>query len=252
MMIIDKPASFIQAFIEDINSSLQELEPTAKLTNIQCSWLGFCLMGILLINSVCWAKFERASLGLYKISALSWMLRKSKIAWSELFTASVKLILKQYGITEGILIIDESERYQSKQTSRIYKAHKHKDKTTGGYVNGQCIVLLLLVTDTITFPVGFSFYMPDPTLSNWEKEEKRLLKKGVAKKERPPKPQRASEYPTKPQLALRLLQDFKENHRQIYSIPEKYLRLNLPGFKNRQVLMPKSFSEKLYLTASQF
>jgi len=72
-MLIDKPASFIQTFVEDLNNSLKELEPTAKLTGIQSTWLGFCLMGILLVNSVCWAKFERASLGGYKISALSWM-----------------------------------------------------------------------------------------------------------------------------------------------------------------------------------
>jgi len=38
--------------------------------------------------------------------------------------------------------------------------------------------------------------MPDPILSVWEKEDKRLLKKGLAKKDRPPKPQRNPEYPT--------------------------------------------------------
>lgn len=101
-MLIDKPASFIQTFVENLNDGLKELEPTAKLTRLQCTWLGFCLMGILLINSVCWAKFERASLGGYKIGALSWMLRRSKIAWSLLLLASVKLVLKQHHITNGV------------------------------------------------------------------------------------------------------------------------------------------------------
>jgi hypothetical protein len=101
-MLIDKPASFIQTFVEDLNDCLKELEPTAKLTRIQRTWLGFCLMGILLVNSVCWAKFERASLGGYKIAALSWMLRQSKIAWSLRLLTSVKLVLKQYRITEGV------------------------------------------------------------------------------------------------------------------------------------------------------
>jgi len=214
-MLIDKPASFIQTFVEDLNDGLKELEPTAKLTRIQRTWLGFCLMGILLVNSVCWAKFERASLGGYKIAALSWMLRQSKIAWSLLLLTSVKLVLKQYRITEGVLVIDESDRTRCKRTCRIHKAHKLKDKMTGGYVNGQTIVLLLLVTDTVTLPVGFNFYMPDPVLSAWEKENKRLLKKGVVKKDRPAKPQLNPEYPTKQQLGLRLLQEFKENHSEI-------------------------------------
>jgi len=34
----------------------------------------------------------------------------------------------------------------------------------------------------ITPPVGFSFYMPDPTLKQWSKEDERLKKAGVIKK----------------------------------------------------------------------
>jgi len=214
-MLIDKPASFIQTFVENLNDGLKELEPTAKLTRLQCTWLGFCLMGILLINSVCWAKFERASLGGYKIGALSWMLRRSKIAWSLLLLASVKLVLKQHHITNGVLVLDESNRARCKRTNRIHKAYKLKDKTTGGYINGQTIVLLLLVTDSVTFPVGFSFYRPDPVLSAWEKENKRLLKKGIPKKERPAKPPRNPDYPTKQQLGIGLLEEFKKNHTEI-------------------------------------
>ena len=39
------------------------VKSTAKLTALQKAWLGFCLTGILLTHSVCWAKFEHASLG---------------------------------------------------------------------------------------------------------------------------------------------------------------------------------------------
>ena len=42
---------------------------------------------------MCWAKFERASLGEYKIAALSWMFREAKITWDYLLLASVTLIL---------------------------------------------------------------------------------------------------------------------------------------------------------------
>ncbi|QTA80469.1 Uncharacterized protein dnl_27740 [Desulfonema limicola] len=45
--------------------------------------------------------------------------------------------------------------------SIFHKTHKQKDKATGGYVNGQTIILLLLVTGTLTIPVGFVFYQPE-------------------------------------------------------------------------------------------
>jgi hypothetical protein len=169
----------------------------------------------LLTNSVCWAKFERASLGEYKIAALSWMFREAKVAWDHLLLASVTLVLERHGITDGVLVLDESDRARSKRTKRIHKVHKQKHKISGGYVNGQTVVLLLLVTQSVTFPVGFAFYMPDPMLTAWTKEDERLKKAGVAKKERPAQPERNDLYPTKTQLALRLLQAFKDAHGNI-------------------------------------
>ncbi len=97
---------------------------------------------MLLTNSVCWAKFKRACLGGYKIAALSWMFREAKEAWDYLLLASVTLVLEQHGITEGALVLDESDRARSKRTKRIHKAHKQKHKASGGYVNGQTVVLL--------------------------------------------------------------------------------------------------------------
>ena len=73
-------------------------------------------------------------------------------------------------------------------------------------------MLLLLVTQSVTIPVGFAFYMPDPVLTAWTKEDKRLKKSGVAKKERPVIPERRCLYATKTQLAVRLLQAFKYAH----------------------------------------
>ena len=173
------------------------------------------MTGILLTNSVCWAKFEHASLGERKIAALSWMFREAKVAWDYLLLASVTLVLKRHGITEGVLVVDESDRARSKQTKRIYGAHKQKHKVSGGYVNGQTVVLLLLVTQTITLPVGFAFYRPDQALTAWRKEDKRLKKSGMAKKDRPVQSVRDSLHPTKTQLALRLLQAFKDAHGDI-------------------------------------
>ena len=177
-----EPAEFIKTFVTDIDVTLAKLKPDAKLTDLQRIWLGFCLMGILLTNSVCWAKFERASLGSYKIAALSWMFREAKIAWDYFLLASVTLILERHGMTEGVLVLDESDRTRSKRTQRIYGVHKQKHKSSGGYVNGQTVVLLLLVTQSATFPVGFAFYRPDPALSAWTKENKRLKKRVWQKK----------------------------------------------------------------------
>jgi len=212
---MSEPASFIKTFVADLDAALGKLKPNAKLTQLQKIWLGFCLTGMLLTNSVCWAKFERASLGEYKIAALSWMFREAKVAWDYLLLASVTLVLERYGITNGVLVLDESDRARSKRTKRIHKAHKQKHKASGGYVNGQTVVLLLLVTQSVTFPVGFAFYMPDPLLTAWAKEDKRLKKAGVAKKDRPVQPVRNGLYPTKTQLALRLLQAFKDAHGDI-------------------------------------
>jgi hypothetical protein len=214
-MILTESASFITNYIETLNESLKSIKPEAQLTLTQKTWLSFCLTGILMVNSVCWAKFERASLGNYKIAALSWVFRQSKIAWNLLFRASVLLILKKYGIKGGLLVLDESDRTRSKRTKRIHKVYKQKHKKSGGYVNGQTVVLLLLVTDSITIPVGFKFYMPAPELSAWHKEEKRLIKKGVSKRERPAKPKPNFEYPKKTELALILLEEFKTYHPDI-------------------------------------
>jgi hypothetical protein len=214
-MLMSEPAHFIKTFVTDLDAALGKLKPNAKLTQLQRFWLGFCLTGMLLTNSVCWAKFERASLGDYNIAALSWMFREAKVAWAYLLLASVTLVLERHGITEGVLVLDESDRARSKRTKRIHKVHKQKHKASGGYVNGQTVVLLLLVTQSVTVPVGFAFYMPDPALTVWTQEDKRLKKAGVIKKDRPVRPARSGLYPTKTQLALRLLQAFKDAHGDI-------------------------------------
>jgi len=153
-MLMNAPASFIKSYVDDLNDVLSQLNPGNDLTRIQSSWLSLCLTGILLMNSVCWAKFERASLGNNKVASLSWIFRKANIPWDWLLRMSVILILKRHGITDGIAVFDESDRARSQSTKRIYKTYKQKHKGSGGYVNGQTIVLLLLVTPPINVPVG--------------------------------------------------------------------------------------------------
>ena len=91
--------------------------------------------------------------------------------------------------------------------------YKLRDKESGGYVWGQSLVFLLLVTPKISIPVGFTFYQPAPELSAWYKKEKALKKQGVPKRQRPSQPPANPLYPTK-QLAsaLGLLGQFTMQH----------------------------------------
>ena len=65
-MLLNAPLPFIDTFVDELDNGLRAHEPEKGWSSTQRKWLGFCLMGILLTNSVCWAKFERASLGKYK------------------------------------------------------------------------------------------------------------------------------------------------------------------------------------------
>ena len=214
-MFITTPLPFVNAFVDELNNILEKDRLGQGLSRRQRGWLGFCLTGILVTNSVCWAKFERASLGTYSLAALSWIFRKAKIPWAYLLQTSVTVVLRQYAITQGSLVVDDSDKKRCKVTTRIFKAHKLKDKTSGGYINGQTLVLLLLVTPKVTLPVGFAFYLPDPTLTAWKKADEKLKKQGVPPKNRPAKPVRNPAYPTKQEIALHLLEEFRREHRPI-------------------------------------
>ncbi len=139
-MLLSTPLPFVENFINELDKGLKIYEPKLGLSRIQRGWLGFCLMGIILTNSVCWARFERASLGKYKVGALSWMFRQAKLSWELMLQVGVGIVLRQHDISEGVLSTDDSDHWRTKKTKRIYKAHKIKDKSSGGYINGQTIV----------------------------------------------------------------------------------------------------------------
>jgi hypothetical protein len=187
-MLLAEPLPFIKEYLRILNSAIEIHCPGKELSQIQQYWLSFCVMAIIITNSVCWSRFKKANMGRYSTAALSWMFRKSKIAWDLLLQMSVTIILEKYGITEGSLAVDNTDKKRSKLTRKIYRAHKVFDKSSGGYFNGQSIVFLVLITKKITIPVGFSFYMPDPVLSAWRNNDKKLRKMGIKKKDRPAEP----------------------------------------------------------------
>lgn len=59
-MLIGGTLSFIQDFVNDLEQGLQALNPEISLSPKQKDWLGFCLQGILVTDSVCWVRMERA------------------------------------------------------------------------------------------------------------------------------------------------------------------------------------------------
>jgi hypothetical protein len=118
-MIDGEPLPFINDFLDSLQESLDE---THWLSKCQRFWLGFCLMGILMTNSIAWQKFERAIFKTYTKQAIS------KISWNELLDYSVKMILRKHGITNGTLVVDDKDHDRSKNAEHLHALHKIKDK----------------------------------------------------------------------------------------------------------------------------
>jgi hypothetical protein len=211
-MVLGKPVPFVSAFIDAVDEAIRAQSPSHGMSTIQRTWLAFCVTAVLVTNSICWARFTRASLGSYSLAALSWMFRHSKIPWDELLVASVRVILRHYGLHSGSLAIDDTDNKRSKSAHTLAHLYKLHDKESGGYVWGQSLVFLVLVTPKISIPVGFAFYQPAPELSIWYKKDKALKRQGVPKKQRPSQPPANPLYPTKQALALYLLAQFKTQH----------------------------------------
>jgi len=214
-MVIGKPLPFVCAFVEAVDKAIATHSPGQRLSTLQRAWLAFCVTAILVINSICWARFERASLGTYSLAALSWLFRHAKIPWEHLVVASVRVILTSYGIMGGSLVIDDTAKQRSKTATTLAQLYKLRDQESGGYIWGQSLVFLLLVTPTITIPMACAFYQPAPELSAWYQEDKRRTQEGVPKQQRPPKPPPNPAYPTTQELALRLLQQCKAHHPEL-------------------------------------
>ena len=252
-MMLGEALPFIDEYVEELSETLGEVRPGGGLTRKQKIWLKFCLMGILITNSIKWSKFFRASLGRYKVSALSWMLRSSKIFWENILQASTLAILKKYSLEKGVLIFDDTDKERSKRTKRIYRAHKVFDKGTGGYFNGQSIVFLILVTEKITIPVGFRFYCPKEYSQECGVEHKTKLHLGIELLKK-----FASDIPTfrvKAVLADALYgsKDFADDVDRIYPKSQfisqlKYDQLVSP--KGRKVSVKKYFERKKCLKAT--
>lgn len=209
-----RPIDCVVNYVSGLNASLKRISSTS-LTKSQCAWLIAVLMGLIVAGSFNWAAFARRSLGGFKESRLRWIFRHANIAWAYLLQASIATIITHYGVTTGVLVLDDSDKMRSRNTSKISGVHKVKDKKTGGWFNGQEFVFLILVAGIVTMPVGFRFYIPDPALKAWKKTNKAEKKAGIAIKDRTKRPEPNPAYPSKQTLALELLEEFSKNHPEI-------------------------------------
>jgi len=212
-MLFSDISNEVRTFIEELDNEISKIKKDATLTKIQKFWLGFCLMGILVTGKINWAAFEFASLGSYKQKALSFMAQHAKIPFELLFNASVRNILALYNIKEGMIVIDDYDRSRSKNTTKLFGVYKTKDKKTNGFCAAQNFVLAILVTDKITFPIGFMQYQPCLKTKQWNALNRQERAEHIPLGQRTKKPRRTTL--TKIELSIAIISNFKKLNKQI-------------------------------------
>jgi hypothetical protein len=161
-LVIGKPAPFVRAFVDTVDEAIRAQSPSHGMSTMPRAWLALCVTAGLVTNSICGARFERASLGPYALAAWSWRFRHRQSPWDELLGASVRGLLRPYGLTCGSLVIDDTDHQRSKSATTLAHLDNLRDKESGGYVWGQSLLLRLVVPPTIPLPVGFPCYQPAP------------------------------------------------------------------------------------------
>jgi len=224
-----KDSRLCRAFVSDVNSYAINLGANS-LTNTQQRFISFCIFCMVMLGSLNFAAFAVASLGYYAARSLSWMFHHSKIDWGILLKAAVLKVLIEHKTLFVHLLIDDTDRPRSKVVKILWGIFKTVDKVTGGWINAQNIVFLCVVTNKVTIPVYFTFYRPDPVLSAWKKEDKRLRKQGVKKKNRPVEPKRNKKYPTMIEIAMKLLDRFKNYLFEIEPLLDRLLEVKSISF----------------------
>lgn len=209
MLLLIHPAA--RQYVGDLNSELQK-EGHKPMSRIQSGLIAFLLTAMVFTHCLNFALFSRFTLGAITERSLSWLFHCAQVPWQQLLWLNARLIMRKYGVSKGRLVLDDTERKRAKNTKTLFGTHKIKDKKSNGYVMGQEFVFLVLVTDIVTIVVDVQVYRPDPKRSAWKKEDAALKAKGIAKRNRPPEPPRRKEFPTKEELAVRLLCRFRLYH----------------------------------------
>ncbi len=106
-MIINDGLPLIKSYVNAITQLLKDHGAGREMSALQCYWLSFVILDLLVTNYLCWSRSERFGLNEYKASAICWIFKKAKIAWDFLLYASVLKIIESYNIHYGVLVIDD-------------------------------------------------------------------------------------------------------------------------------------------------
>jgi hypothetical protein len=212
LMVMGPPRPVVRALVDAVNTAMTAHYPGHGVSARQRSWLACCLTAILVTKAVGWARVARARLGTSSLAALAWLLRHAKIPWEVLLVASVRVLLRHYGITPGRLVVDESDQQRAKSAKKSASLHDLRDHGSGGGILGQRLVLLLVVTPKLPSPLGVAFYLPAPERTAWYTPERILNQQGLPRKPRPPNPPSNPHDPTQQALALRVLAHCQTPH----------------------------------------
>ena len=96
-MTLGKPAPCVSAFLDAVDEAMRAHHPHHGMSAIPRAWLAFCVTAVLVTNSICWARVERARLGTYSLAALVGdVVGHRKIPWDALLVGPVvRVILPQ-------------------------------------------------------------------------------------------------------------------------------------------------------------
>ena len=216
-----QPLPAVVALLISLNETLLLFRGTG-LSQRQQYNLGMIITGIVANGTLNLTRISLACFGELSLAVISTVIHRSQIPWVKLQFAGFLHILKRFDIGKIHIQIDDTDLDRSKIVKALYGVFRTIHKPTNGYHNAQNIVWVTVCALGVTCPICFYFYRPDPALTSWHKKKKAAAKrkKKTGKNTKlPPKPIRSTEYPTRTEIAGRLLQKTK----RWLSIAEKIL-----------------------------
>jgi hypothetical protein len=213
-MLLLNPLPEAKIFVSQLNTILTGWHKDS-LTNRQYRFIALIISAMTLSAQLNWSWMRRASLGRTGVTALSWMFRCAKIRWDEVLQAAAYYLFQLYGVFEVHLVVDDSDRPRSKITKTLFGVFKTFDKKTGGFLQAQNIIFVLVVTKVFSFPIAFAFFQPDPVYSTWLRATRKLKKRGIAREDWPEELKKEpvrdhKKYPTRIELAASLLAEVQK------------------------------------------
>ena len=185
--MLEKP---LQSTVCFINEAVKYSD--IRLTNNLVTKIALFITATSLLSLFKITNISRFYIGKVTAGAFYAALSRSASIFSKLFFGAIKLLFVKYEIKELAIAIDDTDRERSKNCKILPYVKKAICKATGGWIQAQNIVFIVLVTDKITIPIWFCFHRP----ANLTKEQKKQCRRNSKKtKEFDPK------YRTKTDLA---------------------------------------------------